>query len=77
MRGIFSRIQTAFYNPLLSTLTPQEDDLYPKRKWVRHYFLKRPWDTGREQSNYYPLPIRITSENFEVTEQSDGTPSSS
>lgn len=66
MRGIFSRIQTAFYNPLLSTLTPQESGLYPKRKWYVIHFLKSLWDTDREQNNYYPLPIRITSENFEV-----------
>jgi hypothetical protein len=51
----------------------QESGPYPKRKWYVTHFLKGLWDTDREQDNYYPLPIRITPETFEVPEESDGT----
>jgi hypothetical protein len=51
-----------------SILVLQESGPYPKRKWYVTYFLKGLWDTDREQDNYYPLPIRITPENFEVLE---------
>jgi hypothetical protein len=40
---------------------------------VRHPLLKGLWDTDREQDNYYPLPVRITPEIFEVPEESDGS----
>jgi hypothetical protein len=46
---------------------------YPKRKWYVTHFVKGLYDTDREQDNYYPLLIRITSEIFEVDEESDGT----
>ena len=57
-----------------STLTPQESGPYPKRKWYVTHFLKGYWDTDREQDNYYPLPIRITPEIFEVLEKSGHPP---
>jgi hypothetical protein len=41
---------------------------------VRHPLSEKVFGiTDREQDNYYPLPIRITPENFEVLKESDGT----
>src|SRR2546423_9899811 len=58
---------------LHSILTPQESGPCPRRKWyVTHFPFQKLGITDREQDNYYPLPIRITPENFEVLEESDG-----
>src|SRR5947209_12788686 len=46
----------------------------PEAPMVRHPLpFQKIRITDREQDNYYPLPIRITPEKFEVLEESGGT----